>query len=71
MSECFLRMGKIDDAASNGGVASVGYNETYVFDASGNLKKMTAFAHDNDPKSTQMRIFYAVLHDALLFDRTL
>lgn len=44
MSECFLRMGKIDDAASNGGVASVGYNETYVFDASGNLKKMTAGA---------------------------
>lgn len=37
-------MGKIDDAASNGGVASVGYNETYVFDASGNLKKMTAGA---------------------------
>lgn len=44
MSECFLRVGKIDDAASNGGVASVGYNETYVFDASGNLKKMTAGA---------------------------
>ena len=44
MSESLLRMGKIDDAASNGGVASVGYNETYVFDASGNLKKMTAGA---------------------------
>ena len=37
-------MGKIDDAASNGGVASVGYNDTYVFDSSGNLKKMSADA---------------------------
>ena len=37
-------MGKIDDAASNGGVASVGYNDTYVFDNSGNLKKMSADA---------------------------
>ena len=44
MSEYFLRMGKIDDAASNGGVASVAYNDTYVFDASGNLKKMSSGA---------------------------
>ena len=42
MSEFLLKMGKIDDAASNGGVASVAYNDTYVFDASGNLKKMSA-----------------------------
>ena len=42
MREYFLRMGKIDDAASNGGVASVAYNNTYVFDATGNLKKMSA-----------------------------
>ena len=44
MSEFLLKMGKIDDAASNGGVASVAYNDTYVFDASGNLKKMSADA---------------------------
>ena len=44
MSECFLKMGRIDDAASNGGVASVGYNDTYVFDSAGNLKKMSADA---------------------------
>ena len=37
-------MGRIDDAASNGGVASVGYNDTYVFDSAGNLKKMSADA---------------------------
>lgn len=43
MSECFLIKGKIDDnAASQGGVASVDYNDTYVFDASGNLKQMSA-----------------------------
>ena len=42
MSECFLIKGKIDNAASQGGVASVDYNDTYVFDASGNLKKMSA-----------------------------
>ena len=44
MSECFLKSGKIEDAASNGGVASVGYNDTYVFDRAGNLKKMSADA---------------------------
>lgn len=44
MSEFLLKKGKIDDAASNGGVASVAYNDTYVFDASGNLKKMSADA---------------------------
>jgi hypothetical protein len=44
MSECFLKMGRIDDAASNGGVASVGYNDTYVFDSAGNPKKMSADA---------------------------
>lgn len=44
MSECFLKMGKIEDAASNGGVASVGYNDTYVFDCAGNLKRMSADA---------------------------
>jgi hypothetical protein len=37
-------MGKIEDAASNGGVASVGYNDTYVFDSAGNLKQMSADA---------------------------
>ena len=42
MSECFLINGKIDNAASQGGVASVDYNDTFVFDASGNLKKMSA-----------------------------
>lgn len=42
MSEYFLRMGKIDNAASHGGVASVAYNDTYVFDASGNIKEMSA-----------------------------
>ncbi len=42
MSEYLLRMGKIDDAASHGGVASVAYNDTYVFDCAGNLKEMSA-----------------------------
>ena len=42
MSECFLIKGKIDNAASHGGVASVDYNDTYVFDALGRLKKMSA-----------------------------
>ena len=42
MSECFLIKGKIDNAASQGGVASVDYNDTFVFDARGNLKKMSA-----------------------------
>ena len=42
MSECFLINGKIDNAASQGGVASVDYNDTYVFDSSGKLKKMSA-----------------------------
>lgn len=42
MSECFLKKGTIDDAASKGGVASVDYNDTYVFDNAGNLIKMSA-----------------------------
>ena len=42
MSECFLKAGKIVDAASDGGVASVEYNDTYLFDASGNLISMPA-----------------------------
>ena len=44
MSECFLKAGKIIDAASDGGVASVEYNDTYLFDASGNLISMPAEA---------------------------
>lgn len=44
MSECFLIKGKINDVASNGGVASVDYNDTYVFDSAGNLIRMSAGA---------------------------
>ena len=64
-------MGKIEDAASNGGVASVGYNDTYVFDQNACTSPVAVIwlGNDADAAAKDFRIRLGKMADEEYFIR--